>query len=68
MSNNLYSDGICDYMIVRTKRAIAFASAIDKTEAYRPENHFADAVKGLNVFGAKIVRPNEIYCIKSMRS
>lgn len=65
LSNNLYNDGTDDYMMVRTKRAIAFAGSIEETEAYRPESHFADAVKGLNVFGAKIVRPKELYVIKA---
>ena len=65
LSNNLFNQSGTHYMMVRTKRAIAFAGAIDETEAYRPENHFADAVKGLNVFGAKIVRPSEIYVIKA---
>jgi len=65
LSNNLYNDGTDDYMMIRTKRAIAFAGAIDETEAYRPESHFADAVKGLNVYGAKIVRPKELYVIKA---
>ena len=65
LSNNLYNDGTDDYMIVRTKRAIAFVGSIDETEAYRPENHFADAVKGLNVYGGKIVRQNELYVIKA---
>ena len=65
ISNNLFRDMEDSYMLVRTKRAIAFAGAIDETEAYRPENHFADAVKGLNVYGAKIIRPNELYVIKA---
>ncbi len=65
LSNNLYNDGTDDYMLVRTKRAIAFVGSIDETEAYRPENHFADAVKGLNVYGGKIVRQNELYVIKA---
>ena len=64
-ANNLYNDGTDDYMMIRTKRAIAFAGAIDETEAYRPESFFADAVKGLNVYGAKIVRPKELYVIKA---
>lgn len=67
LSNNLYNDGTDDYMMVRTKRAIAFAGAIDETEAYRPESHFADAVKGLNVYGGKIVRPRELYVIRAHR-
>ena len=65
LSNNLYNDGTDDYMLVRTNRAIAFAGGIDETEAYRPESFFADAVKGLNVYGGKIVRPKELYVIKA---
>ena len=44
----------------RTKRAIAFAEQISEVEAYRPENRFADAVKGLHLYGAKIVYPKEL--------
>lgn len=68
VSNNLYKDLEDEYMMIRTKRAIAFAGAIDQTEAYRPENHFADAVKGLNVFGAKIIRPDEIYVVRGHKT
>lgn len=53
------------YNILRTEKAIAFAEQIDKVEKYRPEDAFTDAVKGLYVFGAKIVRPNEIYVLKT---
>ncbi len=65
LSNNLYDDGTDTYMMVRTKRAIAFAGAIDQVEAYRPETLFSDAMKGLNVYGAKIVRPKELHVIKA---
>ena len=65
LSNNLYKDAKDTYMMVRTKRAIAFAGAIDQIEAYRPETLFSDAMKGLNVYGAKIVRPKELYVIKA---
>lgn len=37
--------------------AISFAEQIVKVEAYRPERRFADAVKGLHVYGKKTVRP-----------
>lgn len=37
-----------------------FAQQILKTEAYRPEKRFADAVKGLHVYGAKVLRPNVV--------
>ena len=65
LSNNLYDDGTDTYMMVRTDRAIAFAGAIDRVEAYRPETLFSDAMKGLNVYGAKIIRPKELYVIKA---
>lgn len=47
----------------RTKRAIAFAEQINSIEAYRPENYFADAVKGLYFFGANIIYPEELVLV-----
>lgn len=40
--------------------AITVAEQIDKTEAFRPERRFADAVKGLHVYGGKVVRPEAL--------
>jgi N4-gp56 family major capsid protein len=37
--------------------AASYAEQIKKVEGYRPEDSFSDAVKGLHVFGAKVVRP-----------
>ncbi len=65
MSNCLYNDGTDDYEMVRTKKAIAFVGQIDKVESTRKEKGFADIVKGLHVYGAKIVRPKELYVIKA---
>ena len=65
MSNNLYNDGTDDYEMVRTKKAIAFAGQIDKVESSRKEKGFADIIKGLHVYGAKLVRPKELYVIKA---
>ncbi len=45
---------------VRTKRAIAFAQQLSEIDAYRPEKRFADAVKGLHLYGAEIIYPSEI--------
>jgi hypothetical protein len=64
VSNNLYNDGTDYYAMIRTKKAIAYVNQIDKTEPYRPEGLFSDAIKGLNSYGIKTVRPKEIYCIK----
>ncbi|MDD7676821.1 MAG: hypothetical protein SO125_06355 [Eubacteriales bacterium] len=46
--------------LARTKRAIAFAEQLSEINAYRPEKRFADAVKGLHLYGAKVVYPNEM--------
>lgn len=40
-----------------TQEARTFAEQIVETEAYRPQARFADALKGLHVYGGKIVRP-----------
>ncbi len=46
--------------LARTKRAVAFAEQLNEVEAYRPESRFADAVKGLHLYGRTIVYPQEI--------
>lgn len=61
------TDGGSIYNILRTDKAIAFAEQIEKVEPYRPEDAFTDAVKGLYVFGAKIIRPKEIYVMKTKK-
>lgn len=65
MTNNLYNDGTDTYCMIRTKEAIAFVHQINKVEAFRPETLFMDAVKGLSEFGAKVVRPKELYAIRA---
>ena len=46
--------------LARTKRAVAFAEQLSEIDAYRPEKRFADAVKGLHLYGAKVVHPEEM--------
>ena len=62
---NVHAEGDISiyHCYLRTKRAIAFAEQLSEIEAYRPENRFADAVKGLHLYGAKIVYPDEITVI-----
>jgi N4-gp56 family major capsid protein len=45
--------------------AWSYAEQVNEVEAYRPELRFADAVKGLHVFGAKVVRPDALVDIFS---
>lgn len=37
--------------------ATTYADQVAEVRAYRPELRFADAVKGLHVYGAKVIRP-----------
>jgi hypothetical protein len=48
--------------------AISFAEQINKTEAYRPESSFSDAVKGLALYGAKLVRPDGIAIVTASQT
>ena len=61
VSNNVKvtEDGKHNCM-VRTKRAIAYAEQLSKVHAYRPELRFADALKGLHLYGAKVIYPAEL--------
>lgn len=53
------------YNVLRTSKAIAFAEQINKVEAYRPQDAFSDALKGLYTFGALVTRAQEAYVIKT---
>jgi len=60
-SNKVPSLGGDDSAVLAgTSAALSYAEQINKTEAYRPESSFSDAVKGLHVYGAKVVRPDHI--------
>ena len=40
--------------------ALSFAEQINEVQAYRPEASFGDAVKGLYLYGGKLVRPDAL--------
>ena len=63
-TNNVYRDDTHVYCIVRSRDAIAFAGQINQVEAGRMEKRFADYVRGLDTFGAKIIAQNELVCVK----
>lgn len=48
--------------------AWSYAEQITSVEAYRMEKRFADAVKGLHVYGAKLVRPDRIAVMTADKS
>jgi hypothetical protein len=59
VSNNCVNVTGDDWIVMAgVPGAIAFAEQIVKVEAYRPESAFSDALKGLHLYGAKVVRPD----------
>lgn len=58
LSNNVPNTTGEKYKIIAgTNEAGSYAEQILQTEAYRPEKRFSDAVKGLHVYGAKVLQP-----------
>lgn len=68
-SNNIVKENVAGVNVWRAMAgyagAISYAEQIMSVEAFRPENRFADAVKGLHVFGAKLVRPDGIVVLNA---
>ena len=61
LSNNAPNPTGDDYVVqAGTNAAVSCAEQINKTEAYRPESSFSDAIKGLALYGAKVIRPDAI--------
>ncbi len=60
VSNNLPTEDGNELCFLFTKRAVAHAKQVAKVEAYRPQGKFCDAVKGLSLYGSKVVRPKEL--------
>lgn len=55
------------HVMVGHKSGISFAQQVIKTEAYRPEKYFVDAVKGVQIYGGKVVRPESLAVITCTR-
>ena len=64
MSNGLAKDGSHEYCAVRGEKAIAFAGQINEVEAGRMERRFADYIRGLDTFGAKVIDNSRLQVIK----
>lgn len=68
-SNNVPNTAGAKYKIIAGhKSAISFAGQVDSVEAYRPEKQFSDAIKGLQVFGAKCIKPEGIAVLTANKS
>jgi hypothetical protein len=46
--------------IAGSRIATSYAEQISKVEAFRPEKRFADALKGLHLYGGKVTRPSAL--------
>lgn len=51
---------VSNFVVAGHPMAVTVAEQIVKTEAYRPPDSFSDAVKGLHLYGAKVVRPEAL--------
>lgn len=63
MSNNVPFSANNYSIMAGIDMAISFAGQVTEVEAYRPENSFSDAMKGLYVFGAKVTQPDCLACL-----
>lgn len=69
VSNNVANTSGAKYKILfGHSSAWTMAMQIEKVEAFRMEKRFADAVKGLNVYGAKVVRPTILGCMTANKA
>ena len=58
ISNNVPNTSGAKYKVIAsTQESNTYAEQLVKTEAYRREKGFDDGVKGLLVYGAKVIRP-----------
>lgn len=51
------------YIAMGHPEAMVWASQINRVEPYRPERRFADAIKGLYVYGAHVAEKEKLYSI-----
>ena len=67
-SNNVPNVSGEKYKIIAGHRiGWSYAEQIVSVEGFRPEQRFADAMKGLHVYGAKIVRPSALSLLVANR-
>lgn len=57
---DIYMSTAVEGMVAFNRDAVTFANQLTETKAYQPEAKFADAVKGLNLCGAKVILPDAV--------
>jgi len=69
VSNNVAHISGAKYKVIAgVPEAWTFAQQIREVEAYRPPLRFADAVKALHLYGAKVTRPSALACLVASKS
>lgn len=58
MSNNVSTSGTTYRCMFGHRSAISFVSQVAKVEAFRLQDYYADGVRGLYLYGAKVVQPS----------
>lgn len=68
VSNNLPKTADSDsYLMAGTRDAITFASQMTSVETLRAQSTFGNIVRGLNVFGYKVVKPEALVNIVAVK-
>jgi hypothetical protein len=68
-SNNVPNTSGAKYRIIAGHRvATTYVEQIVDLNTYQPEKRFGDAVKGLHVYGAKVVQPDALACLIASKS
>ncbi len=68
-SNNVPNTTATKYKILAGHSiATSYVEQIVDLQTYQPEKRFGDAVKGLHVYGAKVVRPTALACLIANKS
>lgn len=67
-TNNAPDSSSAKVLLAGYKGAVTFAEQINKVEAFRPQNQFADAMKGLHLYGMKVTRPYALAKVNATRA
>ena len=68
-SNNISNISGAKYKVIAGhSMGWSLAEQIVQVEGFRPERRFGDAIKGLHVYGAKVVRPTALACLVASKS
>jgi N4-gp56 family major capsid protein len=68
-SNRVANTAGAKYKIMAGQgECLQFVEQVAEIKAYNPEKRFADAVKGLHVYGAKVIRPAKLAVLTANRT